>query len=349
VVLAHFYLSLLGSLLLWALLPFALGWIPTVVMSGSMEPGLKAGDLIAAQPVTTEGIRDGDISRGHVLLADNPLEPGTLYTHRVVDILPDGRFVTRGDNNGTPDAEPLRAEAIKGIERLKVPFIGIPVEAVHNGNPGPVVASILVTSAALMVRRDHRRRSKAAGTAPVHVTRAALRVARNRRRRRATRTVSLVVAAAAVTIAMTVGGSTAFFSATTAPPASTWAAAATFSPPAPNVANCGGAVYTASANTTLTCAVGTVSGTTTNYTLTITGTGALVLWTVTADWSAVVKFQSAKAFGPGVTDTGTITQKTGYQIKGAANGCAQAAACNHAYVSSAKAPETFTVQIVRTA
>jgi hypothetical protein len=99
----------------------------------------------------------------------------------------------------------------------------------------------------------------------------------------------------------------------------------------------------------LTCAVGTVSGTTTNYTLTVKGTGALVLWTVTADWSAVTKFQSAKAYGPGVTDTGTITQKTGYQIKGAANGCGQASACNHAYVSSTKAAEVFTVQIVRTA
>jgi hypothetical protein len=110
---------------------------------------------------------------------------------------------------------------------------------------------------------------------------------------------------------------------------------------------CGGAIYTGVAGTTVTCAPGTVSGTTSNYTLTVTGTGALVQWSVTADWSGVTNWYRSKAFGNGVSDTGDIMLRTGYQIKGSAGTSTNPADnWNHAWVSSTKAAEVFTVQVV---
>jgi signal peptidase len=131
---AHFYLSLISCLALWALLPMLFGWTPTAVMSGSMEPTLKVGELVVAQPLSLNEIRSGMIRPGHVILADNPMDKGALFTHRVMSIQPDGRFITKGDNNGTLDPEPLSPESVKGIERMKVPLVGFPIHAVHSQN-----------------------------------------------------------------------------------------------------------------------------------------------------------------------------------------------------------------------
>lgn len=119
--------------------------------------------------------------------------------------------------------------------------------------------------------------------------------------------------------------------------------------PDPRTATCGGATYKVSAGATLTCEHVSTAGLTSNYKLTVTGTAPAAtpaLWTVTADWSGVANFQNGKAFGTGVADTGAITQQSGYQIVGMANGSTDPKqSWNHAYVSAAKAAEVFTVQV----
>jgi signal peptidase I len=343
-VLSRLYLGLVCSLALLALLPFLLGWQPTVVMSGSMEPTIRAGDVLAAQPLTESDFRSGIIKPGHVLLAENPLKPGTLFTHRVVTVQPDGSFITRGDNNGSLDPVPLPEANVKGLERLRVPLIGIPIQAVHDRSPLPLAIFLAATVSAGLVILSDRARARAAAP-PAQTTRAQATKARRRRRNALALSAMVTATLAALAAVLTLQGSAAAFTSSTGSLNSTWAAAASFGG-SPNVASCGGATYTASANTTLTCVVGTVSGTTTNYTLTIKGTGALVQWTVTADWAGVANWNSSKAFGPGVSDTGKVTTKTGYQIKGAANGSTNPAdSWNHAWISSTKAAEVFTVQV----
>lgn len=339
---AHFGLNVLGFLAAWALVPMMFGWVPTAVMSGSMEPTLTVGEIVVAQPVSQDEIRAGLVQPGRVVLADNPMDTGTLYTHRVTAVLPDGRFVTKGDNNGSLDPEPLSPEKIVGVERMKIPLVGYPIQGIHSGNPWPAAAFVgFIAVAAAVIRSDDARRESKV----TYSTRAEAKAARKRKRGVVAKAASSVATIAALAAALIVGGATANFTGTTANKGSSWAAASSFGG-SPQVASCGGGTYTVSAGATVTCAVGTVSGTTTNYTLTVTGTGALVQWTVTTDWSGVTKFQSAKAYGTGVSDTGTITQVTGYKIGGAANGCQPSASCNHAYVSSTKAAEVFTVQVV---
>lgn len=117
----------------------------------------------------------------------------------------------------------------------------------------------------------------------------------------------------------------------------------------PQTATCGGATYKVTAGATLTCEYVSTSGLTSSYKLTVTGTAPAATpakWAVTADWSGVANFQNGKAYGTGVSDTGAITQQSGYQIAGMANGSTDPTqSWNHAYVSAAKAAEVFTVQV----
>lgn len=157
-ILASAYLGVLSSLAVWAVLPFLMGWVPTVVLSGSMEPLIMTGDIIAAQKVTSADIEAGAVKKGQVLLAENPMKPGSLVTHRVVSIRPDGRFITKGDANIGLDPVPTPAEKVIGIERYRVPYLGIPVVAIQQGNPLPLLAFIAVSTAAVMTLQKDRKK-----------------------------------------------------------------------------------------------------------------------------------------------------------------------------------------------
>lgn len=128
-------------------------------------------------------------------------------------------------------------------------------------------------------------------------------------------------------------------------------AAAPASPAAgPTTATCGGGVYTVSGTgAAIACALGSSSGTTINYTVTVTTTSATpIQWSVNADWTGVNYFQSAKGYGTGVLDTGAITSKT-YSFSGNSAGSTNPADnWNHKYISSSKAAEVFTSQVVTT-
>lgn len=121
------------------------------------------------------------------------------------------------------------------------------------------------------------------------------------------------------------------------------------SAPASNtVATCDGGVYTVTgAGTSISCSLALTSGTTKNYTITVTTTSATPIeWKVNADWNGVTKFQSAKGYGPGVQDTGAILAKT-YAFGGMANGSTNGAdSWNHKFISASKASEVFTSQVV---
>lgn len=323
--LAGFYLSLLFSFALWAFVPLLLGWQPTVVMSGSMEPTVKAGDILVAETIRADDFTPGDIKPGMVLLADNPLDKGTLYTHRVIDLLPDGRYITKGDNNGSLDPEPLPAANIRGIEKLRVPGFGLPIQAIHTGNPLPLALFVLVTTLAAVIVRDDEKRiaaaKAAAATEPspasaprpphcrrtwpawprkqvlapvVYATRREARRARQQERSAAARLIARTTTVMALGAALVIGGSTASFTAATKPPRSTWAASASFGGGGANVASCNGAKYTVSvATATITCTIVSPGTGSVTHDLTIQGTGANVKWTVTADWSGVTKFKNA--------------------------------------------------------
>jgi signal peptidase I len=109
------------SLFAWSMLPLALGWQPSVVLTGSMVPAIQPGDIVVTAPVDHR-----DLRIGHVIRFVDPSRPDRFLVHRIVTVNSDGTMVTRGDANGSNDTEPVPPESITGVGRLRVPFIGLP-------------------------------------------------------------------------------------------------------------------------------------------------------------------------------------------------------------------------------
>lgn len=93
-----------------------------VVVSGSMHPAVKTGDLVAIRPVDPEAIQVGDI----ITFADHE-SPRLLITHRVMTVT-DGDngpvFTTKGDANPVPDKLPVAAAQVAGRVQYRIPYGG---------------------------------------------------------------------------------------------------------------------------------------------------------------------------------------------------------------------------------
>jgi signal peptidase I len=113
-------ISMVSSLALWIAIPWAfMGWTPTLVTSGSMQPLVAPGDVVMIRPTDA-----GELTPDTVVLYDRP-DTGRVL-HRILEQLPDGSFRTGGDANADPDSAPVRLGEIEGAAVLAVPWIGRP-------------------------------------------------------------------------------------------------------------------------------------------------------------------------------------------------------------------------------
>lgn len=135
--------TLLG-LALWAAAPALIGWQPTTVMTGSMEPRLTPGDVVVSRPVAS-----GEVRTGKILLADDPDQSGHLRMHRYVEDGPGGTLVTKGDANPQQDSTPLERSAVHGVAFLRIPFVGAPILWLRQGEWVKVVVLALGLTALL--------------------------------------------------------------------------------------------------------------------------------------------------------------------------------------------------------
>lgn len=94
-------------------LPGLFGYSSLVVMSGSMEPAISAGDLLIIR-------REATYQEGEVV---SFLDNGSYITHRLVGQT-DGGFITQGDSNNVPDPDLIHAEQIFGRVVLVIPGLG---------------------------------------------------------------------------------------------------------------------------------------------------------------------------------------------------------------------------------
>jgi signal peptidase I len=136
-------ISMATSLALWIALPWVfLGWSPTLVTSGSMQPLVAPGDVVMIRPV-----EDHELAANTVVLYDRP-DTGRVL-HRIVEELPDGSFITRGDANTSDDSGFLHADQVKGAAVLAVPWIGRPSLWLSQGRVPLVVGTGVVLIAAI--------------------------------------------------------------------------------------------------------------------------------------------------------------------------------------------------------
>lgn len=92
------------------------------VLSGSMEPGIQTGSIIAVKPLT-----DGaNLKKGDVITFKE--DASTLITHRIIEVTETKSgflYTTKGDNNNGPDREQVLAENVVGVySGFTVPYAG---------------------------------------------------------------------------------------------------------------------------------------------------------------------------------------------------------------------------------
>lgn len=127
--------SMASSLSLWIGLPWAfLGWQPTLITSGSMQPLVAPGDVVMVRPVDV-----ADLVPNTVVLYERP-DTGRVL-HRIVEALPDGTFRTRGDANTVDDSGFLHADQVHGAAVIAVPWIGRPSLWLAQRETPPLAAS----------------------------------------------------------------------------------------------------------------------------------------------------------------------------------------------------------------
>ena|SRR5256885_11443179 len=133
--------ALLGvvlGLLLCSLLPVLFGWTTTVVLTGSMAPKLRPGDVVIAAPVP--GARVGALAPGAVVLVADPGHPGALLLHRLVGFNADGTLITKGDANAVRDSLPVPRSSVRGVARFRIAWLGTPKLWARDHKVLPLVA-----------------------------------------------------------------------------------------------------------------------------------------------------------------------------------------------------------------
>lgn len=97
------------------------------VEGGSMAPTIVPGDLIVlARPPAT-------VEPGMILTLE---VDGAVVTHRVVRVLPDGRFITKGDANSVTDDFSRNDVRIVGQYVFRLPYVGKVITAASGPRSG---------------------------------------------------------------------------------------------------------------------------------------------------------------------------------------------------------------------
>ena len=97
-----------------------------VVLSGSMEPGIKPGDVVVTRGIDQE--REANLSIGDVIaFLPYPDDP-TVVTHRILGVTTrngETYYITKGDNNDSTDPwGPVASSHVRGTVMYTVPKIG---------------------------------------------------------------------------------------------------------------------------------------------------------------------------------------------------------------------------------
>ena len=94
---------------------------PTVINSGSMRPALDTGDIVVLAEVPLDEINEGDIIQYEM---NNFSTVHRVYEIRGMTEENPLMFITKGDANDQPDAEPINPEQITGKAVFTIPKLG---------------------------------------------------------------------------------------------------------------------------------------------------------------------------------------------------------------------------------
>lgn len=90
------------------------------VVSGSMEPSIHEGDYIIVRKIDCSELREGDII---CFYSTDSAIYGMPNTHRILRVLEDGSFITKGDANSAEDNNPVSPDSVIGKYTGKSGFL----------------------------------------------------------------------------------------------------------------------------------------------------------------------------------------------------------------------------------
>jgi signal peptidase len=117
-----------------------------VVLSGSMTPVIRTGDLVIDNPVTAA--EANDLHVGQIISFRSAPGSSTIFTHRIVGVTTTGgtvSYITKGDANNAPDTDPRPAKDVIGVFDRTIPRGGYILNALHQ----PLVLGLLLAAPVL--------------------------------------------------------------------------------------------------------------------------------------------------------------------------------------------------------
>ncbi|WP_168209166.1 signal peptidase I [Agromyces intestinalis] len=160
IALSRALVTLVATLAVIAVAPQVFGLMATTVMSDSMAPVIRAGDVALSLPVEPDVIAEGQ-----VVLFPDPSGADRLMLHRVADIDDDGMLRTKGDANESADSTLVDPADVVGVGVILVPLVGLPVVWAAAGAWWLVALAVIVMAVALrgmfrpVAEPDRRNRS----------------------------------------------------------------------------------------------------------------------------------------------------------------------------------------------
>ena len=138
--------------------PSIFGRIPLIVLTESMDPEIKSGDLIICDEVDPKELNEGDV----ISFFDPDGNGSTIVTHRIIEVITDTKtgelsFRTKGDNNNAEDQVSVPEKNLVGIYRGRIPGMGN-VAMFMQTTPGLIIC--VVCPIVLLVGYDMLRRRK---------------------------------------------------------------------------------------------------------------------------------------------------------------------------------------------
>ena len=94
------------------------------VLTGSMEPNYKVGDIVIVKKTDTDELKNKDVI---TFYSSDPDMEGQIVTHRIIDITEENGqrlFETKGDNNKIADIEKVEENDVIGKVEGRIPYVG---------------------------------------------------------------------------------------------------------------------------------------------------------------------------------------------------------------------------------
>lgn len=115
--------------------PAATGSQTYTVLTNSMAPKFPPGTFLVMKPAAFNELQYGDVVTFQLYSGRPEVE-----THRIVGFgatqQGEKTLITRGDNNGANDPEPVREIQLKGKLFYAVPYVGFVANALGNSDRG---------------------------------------------------------------------------------------------------------------------------------------------------------------------------------------------------------------------